>query len=335
MPLRVFVPYDVVGAGAWAATFSVLGYVFWQSFHKVAQYVQRGLFAFATVVVLGLAIYGLVRLRRDAEFREKAREWLREHEDRPLFRPLVRVSGPIWRWVLSPAAGGIDATARFALGRLRPGRLGLELTTLIALAAVGSFTFFLVGRVIQADPFPRIDRWAFDVVDSIRFDALTQVLKVLTDVGSLPVTGATVLVTALFAVRRRSVIDAVTLVAGMALVFVAVHVAKAAYARPRPSDALIHAVGESYPSAHAAYSVAFVACAVVLVRADVGWTLRFASMTIALVLVVFVALTRVYLHAHYLTDVIGGVTLAVGVWSLVGIAALSAGSVRQNEAPRP
>jgi membrane protein DedA with SNARE-associated domain/membrane-associated phospholipid phosphatase len=335
MPLRVFVPYDVVGAGAWAATFCVLGYVFWQSFHKIAQYVQRGLFAFATVVVLGLALYGLVRLRRDPEFRGKVRTWVHEHEDQPLVRPLIRVSGPLWRWVLSPAAGGVDATARFGLDRLRPGRLGLDLTTLIALAAVGSFTFFVIGGVIQADPFPRIDRWAFDVVDSIRFDALTQVLKVLTDVGSLPVTAATVLVTALFAVRRRSAIESVTLIAGMALVFVAVHVAKAAYGRPRPSDALIQAAGDAYPSGHAAYSVAFVACAVVLVRAGVGWTLRFASLTVALALVVFVALTRVYLHAHYLTDVIGGVALAVAVWSLVGIAALFAGGVRQNDAPSP
>jgi membrane-associated phospholipid phosphatase len=297
--------------------------------------VQRGLFAFATVVVLGLALHGLVRLRRDPEFRGKVRTWVHEHEDQPLVRPLIRVSGPLWRWVVSPAAGGVDATARFGLDRLRPGRLGLDLTTLIALAAVGSFTFFVIGGVIQADPFPRIDRWAFDVVDSIRFDALTQVLKVLTDVGSLPVTAATVLVTALFAVRRRSAIESVTLIAGMALVFVAVHVAKAAYGRPRPSDALIQAAGDAYPSGHAAYSVAFVACAVVLVRAGVGWTLRFASLTVALALVVFVALTRVYLHAHYLTDVIGGVALAVAVWSLVGIAALFAGGVRQNDAPSP
>src|SRR4029079_15305308 len=136
MPLRVFVPYDVVGAGAWAATFCVLGYVFWQSFHKVVQYVQRGLYAFATVVVLGLVIYGLVRLRRDREFRAKVRTWLHEHEDRPLVRPLIRVSGPVWRWVLSPAAGGVDATARFALDRLRPGPVRLEPAPLLSPPAV-------------------------------------------------------------------------------------------------------------------------------------------------------------------------------------------------------
>ena len=81
MPLRVFLPYDVVGAGAWATTFCVLGYVFWQSFDRLTQYVSRGLFAFGTVVALGVALYLLVRLRRDAELREKVKAWLRERED--------------------------------------------------------------------------------------------------------------------------------------------------------------------------------------------------------------------------------------------------------------
>src|SRR4051794_20980208 len=120
MPLRVFLPYDIVGAGAWATTFCVLGYVFWQSFDKVTQYVSRGLVAFATVVGLAVALYLLVQLRRDPAKREQVRVWLREREDRPLMRPLVRLAGPVWRRLLSPAAGGVDATARFGLGRLTP-----------------------------------------------------------------------------------------------------------------------------------------------------------------------------------------------------------------------
>lgn len=336
MPLRVFLPYDVVGAGAWAITFCVLGYVFWQSFDKVTQYVSRGLFAFGTVVALGLALYALVRLRRDPEWREKVRTWLTEREDRPFVRPLIRLGGPVWRRFLSPAAGGIDATARFGLDRLRPGNpLGLELTTLIAFAGVGTFSFFLLGQMIEEQAIPRIDQWAYDAIDPFRFTALTDAVKVLTDVGSLPVTGAAVLATALFALRRRRPVESAALVVGMLLVYVTVHVAKAAYDRPRPSGMLVDAVGASYPSAHAAYSVAFVACAIVLVRAGVGWALRIGMVTVAVVLVAFVALSRVYLRAHYLSDVLGGVALSVAVWSLVAIVGLFAGAVRHNGAPKP
>ena len=90
--------------------------------------------------------------------------------------------------------------------------------------------------------------------------------------------------------------------------------------------------GAAYPSGHAAYSVALIACATVLVRAGVGWAVRSAVLTIAIVLVALVALSRVYLRAHFLTDVLGGVALGLAVWSIVGILALFAGAVRHNDA---
>ena len=43
-----------------------------------------------------------------------------------------------------------------------------------------------------------------------------------------------------------------------------------------------------------------------LVRAGVGWAVRIAAVTVAVILAVVVALTRVYLRAHFLTDVLGG-----------------------------
>jgi undecaprenyl-diphosphatase len=71
----------------------------------------------------------------------------------------------------------------------------------------------------------------------------------------------------------------------------------------------------------------------VLVRAGSGWAVRFAAVTVAVALVVTVGVTRVYLHVHHLTDVLGGAALAVGLWAIVGTLALVAGHVRHNEAP--
>src|SRR4051794_40424153 len=332
MPLRQFLPYDIIGAGAWATTFCVLGYVFWQSFDKLTQYVSRGLFAFATVVAVGLALYFLVRLRRDAELRAKARGWLDERRDKPLVRPLAKLAGPTWRWLGRPAAGGVDATARFGLHRLTPGHLGLELTTLLAFAAVGWFSVVLIGRMISQTAVPRIDQVASDVANRLRFEQLTSIVKVLTEIGSSPVMGLLVLVTMLWALRRRRWIEAAALLAGAGLTYVAVHVLKAAYDRPRPAGALVDTIGAAYPSGHAAYAVAMIACATILVRAGVGWAVRSAVLTIAVGLVAFVALSRVYLRAHYLTDVLGGVALGLGIWALVGIVGLFAGTVRHNDA---
>ena len=332
MPLRQFLPYDIIGAGAWATTFCVLGYVFWQSFDRLTQYVSRGLFAFGTVVAVGFALYYLVRLRRDAELRAKHRAWLERRQERWWARLLLKLSRPAWRWLGRPAAGGLDATARFGLHRLTPGNLGLELTTLIAIAFVGVFNFFLLGRVILEQGIPRIDEMAADIADRLRFEPPTSIVEVLTDLGSSPVIGLLLLVTMLFALRRRRWIDAAALVAGGALSYALVHITKAAYDRPRPTASLVDTIGAAYPSGHAAYAVALIACATVLVRAGVGWAVRSAVLAIAIGLVAFVGLSRVYLRAHYLTDVLGGVALGLAIWAIVGIVALFAGTVRHNDA---
>ena len=64
--------------------------------------------------------------------------------------------------------------------------------------------------------------------------------------------------------------------------------------------------GLAYPSGHAANAVAWIACAVVLVRGGSSFAARFAVVTAAVVLAAVVGLTRVYLRAHYLSDVEGG-----------------------------
>ena len=331
MPLRTFLPYDVLGAGAWAATFCVLGAVFWRSFNQVTKYVSRGLAGFALVVAIALALYGLVRLRRDPEVRERVRAWLREREDRPLMRPFVRLAGPAWRRVLRPTAGGVDATARFGAHRFGRGPLGLELTTLLALAAVGGFAFAAIARVIQASAVPRLDRLAFDVVDGVRFAMLTDVVKVITWLGAAPTTGAIALLTAAWALSRRRRREALALAAGYGLSLLGAHLAKAAFDRTRPPGALVHTLLSSFPSGHSLYAVTLVACATVLVRAGAGWALRVALVGIAVAAVAVIAATRVYLHAHYLTDVLAGVGLGTAIWGAVGAFTVFAGGVRHND----
>jgi membrane protein DedA with SNARE-associated domain/membrane-associated phospholipid phosphatase len=330
MPLRRFLPYDVLGAGAWAVTFCTLGYVFWQSFDRLTQYVSRGLFAFGTVIVVVLALYWLVRLRRDAEHREHVRAWLERHEANPFARPFVRLARPTWRLIGRPTAIGAELAARFGRGRLTPGMLGLEFTTLLALLAVGGFSFFFLGHVVTDLRDPHIDRLAADVAERLRSQMLVDLATILTAIGSYPVVLACALATAAWAVARRRSIEAGALVIGVVLSYVLVHVSKAAYDRARPEDPLIDVSLSAYPSGHTAYAVTLVACATVLVRAGMGWAVRFAAVTVAMAAVVVVGLTRVYLRVHHLTDVLGGAALGVALWSLLGAFALVAGYVRQN-----
>jgi undecaprenyl-diphosphatase len=333
MPLRRFLPYDVLGAGAWAATFATLGYVFWQSFDRLTTYVSRGLFTFGTVVVVVAALVALVQLRRDPEKRRRVRAWLDERRDRRGWRLLVRAAAPAWRLIGRPASAAADLAARFGAGRLTPGRLGLELTTLLALLAVGAYSFFFVGYIASQPGVPRIDELGADVARELAMDPAIDVAKVVTEVGSFPAVALAALATVAWTLLRRRWIEAAALTAGVLLSPLLVNVAKAAYGRDRPGGGLVDVDDAAYPSGHTAYSVALVACATVLVRAGMGWAVRFAAITVAVAAVAMVGLTRVYLRVHHFTDVLGGASLGLALWALTGTLALVAGHVRHNGGP--
>lgn len=323
MPLRSFVPYDILGSGLWASLFVVLGYVFWRSLGTVSAYVGRGLFLFATVV--GLVVAGLYarRLLQHPAERERATAWLDAQAGRPGIGPVIGLVRPLGRRALGPA--------RFLYERLTPGQLGLELTTLLALLVVGAFAYVLLaGAVDEGREFLPGDGQAFSIARTLDFAPAERTLAVLTELGSLPVAGLLTLATAAWAAIRRRAIEAAALVAGLGLTWLAVHATKAAEARPRPAAAAVDTLGFAFPSGHAAYAVAFVACAVVLVRGGHGLAVRFGAVTVALVVMAAVALSRVYLRAHHLSDVIGGLAAGVAIFSAAGIVAVVVAFLRQN-----
>jgi undecaprenyl-diphosphatase len=61
MPARRFIPYTTVAAGIWAATFSGLGYLFWQSLDQLIAITKQG--TLALVFVIGL-VAGAILLHR-------------------------------------------------------------------------------------------------------------------------------------------------------------------------------------------------------------------------------------------------------------------------------
>jgi len=135
-------------------------------------------------------------------------------------------------------------------------------------------------------------------------------------------------------VRWRHYIAAFVLAAGLVLTSIAVHVAKAAVDRPRPSDPLVHTSLPSFPSGHAANAIAWVALAVALSRAVPRLAERAALLVGAIAVAVAVGATRVELRAHYLTDVLAGWSLGAAVFALCGIAGLIVARVRHTNLAR-
>ncbi|MCW2635107.1 MAG: Phosphoesterase PA-phosphatase [Blastococcus sp.] len=88
-------------------------------------------------------------------------------------------------------------------------------------------------------------------------------------------------------------------------------VVKSAVDRPRPSGSLIATTGAAFPSGHA-IATAVTAVGLVLVLAPPGrqrwrWELRAVEFTAVM------ALSRVYLRAHWLSDTLAGALLGAGL----------------------
>ncbi len=318
MRYRLFVPYSVLGTGIWVSSAIVLGYLFSRSIDSVLNYAGKGAFVLGAFIVIVVGAFSLRRHFRVAENRRAAVHWMESHAATRWIVLLVRRFQP---------------QLEFLWARVTPGgTFGLEFTSLMAVLAVGGFVLIGYISIINGDPGPTPgDEVAAEVVEALRTGWLVDVAKVVTVLGSSAVVFPLVAISAaVLAVRRRWAEFAVLLI-GIAIVFVGVHEIKAAVDRPRPEGSLVDTSGSSFPSGHAAYSTFYVWLAVMVVmRLRPGISRGAAIFTAGLVLTAIVGLTRVYLGAHYLSDINGGWALGAAAFSLCAAFALTITTLRQN-----
>jgi undecaprenyl-diphosphatase len=319
MRYRAFVPYSILGTGIWVSSAILLGYLFSRNIDSVLNYAGKGAFALGALIVVIVAVVALRRHFRVAENRRAAVAWMEAHS--------------ATRWIVD-LGRRFQPELQFLWNRVTPGgTFGLEFTSLMAALAVGSFVLIGYISIINGDPGPTPgDEIAAEVAEALRTGWLIDVAKVVTVLGSSAVVYPLVAISAAVLAMRRHRAEVAVLLVGMALIYVGVHEIKALVDRPRPEGSLVGTEGSSFPSGHAAYATFYVWLAVMVVMRLRPGISRGAAIVIAgVVLTALVGLSRVYLGAHYLSDVNGGWALGAVAFSVCAAISLVITTLRQNE----
>jgi undecaprenyl-diphosphatase len=188
----------------------------------------------------------------------------------------------------------------------------------LVVVAVGIALGLLVGRVWASEVLTLIDRPVTEALVETREPLLTRVMRAISWLGGtvfVTVVLATAAVVSYLKTSRRRwpAFLAATIVGAVALD----NFVKYVINRPRPNFMpLTHPFGSSFPSGHSAAAAALCFSLAYLLVQGRGRTARVWIWSFAGLIVALVAVSRIYLGVHWLTDVIGGAALG-GFWTSV------------------
>lgn len=187
-----------------------------------------------------------------------------------------------------------------------------------------SFTalfFVLLGYVVKFYPEQLVDLDAF-FHNLLRGDlpaGATKFWSTITLLGNPEIFFSLSLLVGAFFYFKQWKAEVLYLFASMAVMGVLSTALKYLYQRPRPSiEWLMDTVGYSYPSWHTASTLLLAGVGVVLLQQRLQQQSLRLVIQVALVgLAVLVALSRIYLGMHYMTDIVGGWLLSFTVLQLL------------------
>jgi membrane protein DedA with SNARE-associated domain/membrane-associated phospholipid phosphatase len=294
---RTFALYNAVGGAIWASGFVLLGYVAGTGWRRVEAVAKR-----ASLLLLALAATALLVITL---------RWLIGHPD--------RVTAAVDRQLQRPWVAGLRGRYQrqlaFLARRLRPGgALGLSLTlTVAALVAAGWAFGAVLQDVLARDELELVDQPVALFFVGHREPWLTRLLQDLTNLGSVRILlPLIVLVGVGWWLRRRTWRPLALLAAAYLGADLAFNAVKELVQRPRPPAVILlkPVAGPSFPSGHATQAVAvYGMLAALLAAATSSWARKVGAWAAAVAIVGVVAVSRLYLGAHWLTDVLGGLAL--------------------------
>ena len=201
------------------------------------------------------------------------------------------------------------------------GREPRRLALMGLLAGVALIAFFAVLEdVVNRDPLVRIDDAIFHALQSVRTAPLDRVMVAITELGDWVVTTAVTLVALLWLIWQRNRRTALYLCFAVLAPSIFSFLMKLTLRVTRPIDLYSGWDSYSFPSGHVAVTTALYGFLTVMVACEERSLRRLGVIVFAAIVVLSIAFSRLYLGAHFLSDVLAGLS-----FSTAWVALLSAG----------
>lgn len=217
---------------------------------------------------------------------------------------------------------GIDAQSFYAT-------VGIFLVVGAIIAVAATVAFASLAEHVLAGGTQAFDVAILQWLHGHQSKALTAVMVEMTYLGTGTVVIVIVGVAALFLWHTEHKHSARLLLAATVGNILLDGALKLVYHRPRPSVFAWQttAVSSSFPSGHAmSATVVYGTVAYLLVRLQKHRWARMLTLSAAILLILLICLTRLYLGVHYPSDVLGGIIVGLG-WASFCMATLEASLV--------
>ncbi|HHL45869.1 MAG TPA: phosphatase PAP2 family protein, partial [Gammaproteobacteria bacterium] len=300
MPAWRFSLINVLSALLWAPAYILPGVVFSSSLSMATEVAGR-----LAVVMLLLFTVLLVTV------------WLM----RRIFWLLQPRANPVISRILlwsrrHPLVGGV---AEALLDPEHPEARGLAILSVVLFVAV-VVSVLLVTAIQESQLLGNLDLLIFNALQALRTPWADQVMVFVTWFGDMYAIGLLLLVAVGWLGWKGNWRAVSHLVAAAVCTEIMVLVLKAVTAIDRPV-AIYHGVNTfSFPSGHTAMSTVVYGMLAIIVAGMLPVARRWLAYGLAGVLAVLVGFSRLYLGAHWFSDVLGGFLLGVAWAALVGIA---------------
>lgn len=300
MPPGRFYLANIISALLWAPAHVVPGIALGATLGLAAAVVGR-LVGLGTIIVVTLWVVTLIAM----------------YVVRKALPHVVEYIAAVQRW-----AGNRDTwIRRHMTALLDPERNETRALALVGMILVGAAWLFfgVLEDVVTGDPLVRADRAIFALFQNFRSSTGDVFMTAVTEMGdSLVVTLVVIAATAWLFFKRtwRSALYLLMAVAGASVFNSGM---KLILSRERPIDGLYDGVSAfSFPSGHATVNFVLYGFICTLVMRKIHATWRLPLVGIVLCIVALIALSRLYLGAHWLSDVLAGLSFGTTWLALLG-----------------